>query len=120
MAAKPQNIARLRHAVVELARANGASDHELEDIAVAVSEAVTNVVLHAYPGAALPGVLAVEAWMDGQQLQVVVTDEGAGMRSRTDSPGPGHGLSVIHRIAERVRVEDARPGVSIWMTFAIA
>ena len=64
--------------------------------------------------------VAVGAWMDGRRLQVVVSDEGAGMRSRTDSPGPGHGLSVIHRIAEDVRVEDARPGVSVRMTFGIA
>jgi anti-sigma regulatory factor (Ser/Thr protein kinase) len=118
--ARPQSIAPLRHAVVELARANGASDVELEDIAIAVSEALSNVVLHAYPGDDEHGVVVVQAWMDGRRLQVAVCDEGVGMLARTDSPGLGFGLSVIHRIAERVEVEDVSPGVRLRMTFAIA
>jgi anti-sigma regulatory factor (Ser/Thr protein kinase) len=118
--ARPQSIAPLRHAVVALARANGASDSELEDIAIAVSEALTNVVLHAYVGHDPPGDLVVQAWMDGRRLQVTVCDEGVGMRPRADSPGLGYGLSVIHRIAERVELEDRSPGARLRMTFVIA
>jgi anti-sigma regulatory factor (Ser/Thr protein kinase) len=118
--ARSQSIAPLRQAVVGVARANGASDSELEDIALAVSEALTNVVLHAYVGHDEPGVLAVHASMDGRRLQVAVCDEGTGMRSRPDSPGLGFGLSVIHRIADHVQVENANPGVLLRMTFVIA
>jgi anti-sigma regulatory factor (Ser/Thr protein kinase) len=118
--ARPQSIAPLRHAVVDLARANGASDGELEDIAIAVSEAVTNVVLHAYTGHDAPGALTVQAWMDGRRLHVAVCDEGVGMLSPADNPGLGFGLSVIHRIAARVDVEDAHPGVRLRMIFTIA
>jgi serine/threonine-protein kinase RsbW len=118
--ARATSIAPLRHAVVGLARANRASDIELEDIALAVSEALTNVVLHAYVGQDPPGDLVAQAWMDGRRLQVTVCDEGVGMRARPDSPGLGFGLSVIHRIAERVEVEDVSPGVQLRMTFAIA
>jgi len=109
----------MRHAIVGFAADSGASDSELEDIALAVSEALTNVVLHAYAGRDRPGVLAVEARMHEHRLEVVVRDEGVGMRPRADSPGLGHGLSVIHRITEQLRVEDAKPGVRMRMTFAI-
>jgi anti-sigma regulatory factor (Ser/Thr protein kinase) len=117
--AQPESIARLRHAIVEFAEDNGASDSELEDIALAVSEALTNVVLHAYAGRDRPGVLAVEAQMRERWLEVVVRDEGVGMRPRADSPGLGHGLSVIHRITEKLQIEDAEPGVRMRMTFAL-
>jgi serine/threonine-protein kinase RsbW len=116
----PESVAPMRHAVVDLAAAHGASDWELEGIALAVCEALTNVVVHAYVGRPVAGVLAVRAWVDEHRLQVVVADEGIGMRPRTDSPGLGHGLPVIYRIAEDVQVEDGAPGVRMKMTFAIA
>lgn len=118
--ARAANIAPLRQVVVDFARVHGASYDELEDIAIAVSEALTNVVVHAYVGRDTPGVVAVRAWMNQRQLQVVVCDEGVGMRPRTDSPGLGFGLSIIHRIAQQVHVEDTPSGVRLRMTFAIA
>jgi len=113
------SIAPLRHALIEFARRNGGSDSDLEDIAVAVSEALTNVVVHAYVGHPRPGIVAVEARMDRDGLQIVVCDEGIGMQPRPDSPGLGLGLSVIHRVARHVRLEDGCPGVRVHMTFAI-
>jgi anti-sigma regulatory factor (Ser/Thr protein kinase) len=118
--ARGANIAPLRQAVVDFARVHGASYDELEDIAVAVSEALTNVVVHAYVGRDSPGVVAVHAWMSQRQLQVVVCDEGVGMRPRTDSPGLGFGLSIIYRIAQQVHIADTPSGVRLRMTFAIA
>jgi serine/threonine-protein kinase RsbW len=115
-----ESVAPLRHAVVDFAAANGASDWELEGIALAVCEALTNVVVHAYVGRAAPGVLTLRAWMVGDCMHVVVGDEGIGMRRRTDSPGLGHGLPVIYRIAEDVQIEDGTPGVRLRMTFVIA
>ncbi len=116
----PESVAPMRHAVVAFAMANGASDWELEGIALAVCEALTNVVVHAYVGRAAPGAMTARAWMDGECLHVVVGDEGIGMRRRTDSPGLGHGLPVIYRIADGVEIEDGAPGVRLEMTFAIA
>jgi serine/threonine-protein kinase RsbW len=117
--AHPRSISPLRRAVSTLAASNGASDREREDIALAVSEALGNAVLHAYVGHDRPGVLAVDAWVRERALEVVVCDEGNGMLPRVDSPGMGIGLVLIDRIAEQFRLEDARPGVRVHMTFAI-
>jgi serine/threonine-protein kinase RsbW len=116
--ARPECIAVARHAVVDFAALSGASDSDLEDIAVAVSEAVTNVVRHAYAGRETQGELALKAWVQERRLQVVIRDEGIGMRG-AGSPRPGHGLALIHRITENLQIEDAMPGVRVQMTFDI-
>jgi anti-sigma regulatory factor (Ser/Thr protein kinase) len=119
--ARAENIAPLRRAVVAYAGSNGASERQREDIALAVSEALSNAVLHAYVGHDGPGDVGVDAWVDEHALRVVICDEGVGMLPRPDSPGLGLGLSLIARMTEHLEIEspDARPGMRLRMTFAI-
>jgi anti-sigma regulatory factor (Ser/Thr protein kinase) len=119
LAARPQSIGRLRHAVVAFAGSGGASAGQCATIALAVSEALNNAVLHAYLGLAEPGVMAIDAHVRESLLEVVVCDEGSGMRPRTDSPGVGLGLPLIARLTERLEITDTEPGVAVRMTFAI-
>lgn len=117
--AQPACIAPLRQAVVRFAAANGASACQRDDIALAVTEALGNAVLHAYVGHDRPGVVGVDARMHERSLEVIVCDEGNGMLPRPDSPGMGIGLVLIERIAERLRFEETRPGVRVRMTFTV-
>jgi anti-sigma regulatory factor (Ser/Thr protein kinase) len=119
--ARAENIALLRRAVVAYAGSNGASERQREDIALAVSEALSNAVLHAYIGDDSPGDVGVDAWVDERALLVVVCDDGVGMLPRTDSPGLGLGLSLIARMTQHLEVEspDATRGMRLRMTFAI-
>jgi serine/threonine-protein kinase RsbW/stage II sporulation protein AB (anti-sigma F factor) len=119
--AGPGSVAVLRSAVVAFAVTAGARDSACDAIALAVSEAVTNAVMHAYEG--IPrGEVAVEAWPDGDgHLLVQVSDEGIGMRPRTDSPGLGVGLTLITQMADDLRIVDRRDteGVVVSMRFAL-
>lgn len=79
-----------------------ALDGELAtSVALLVSEAVTNSVLHA--GLSQDDVVHVGAWWAGDRLHVEVCDEGAGI----DAPSPagardgGHGLHLIARLSTR-------------------
>ncbi len=117
--ARPESIAPLRREVVGFAGGCGASARQREDIAVAISEALTNAVLHAYRDRDEPGVVAVQAWVEDSLLHVVVCDEGVGMRPRFPSPGMGIGLTLISRMTERARFEDVMPGVRVRMAFAL-
>jgi anti-sigma regulatory factor (Ser/Thr protein kinase) len=119
--ARPESIALLRHAVVDFAGGSGASERQRDDIALAVSEAVSNSVVHAYARAIHPGDVTVEAWMQDGSLEVIVCDEGIGMVPRSDSPGLGLGLPLIHQVTEQISIEDpaSRSGVRLHMTFAI-
>lgn len=64
--------------MLESANAQGIRPAARDDIALAVSEACTNVVMHAYRGAAAPGPLAVDAYRENGEFFVVVCDEGTG------------------------------------------
>ena len=117
--AHADQVARARRAVVAYAREHGAIDPD--GIAVAVSEAVTNAVVHAYVDAPAPGDVEVFAWRDPDDgLEVHVSDEGRGMMPRRDSPGIGVGLPLVATLAENFQVE-ARlgGGTSVCMTFAV-
>jgi serine/threonine-protein kinase RsbW len=75
------------------------------DIALAVSEAVSNVVLHAYRGDGGPGMVRVVACVRPTELVVVVRDYGVGMRPHPESPGAGLGLSIIGAATSAMNVE---------------
>lgn len=117
--ATPQSIAALRRAVIKLAARGGASERQRLDIALAVSEALTNVVAHAYPGHSVPGVVVVQAALEGDALEVAVLDEGVGMPPAAVHPPAGLGLAIIARAADRLKLSDATPGTRLQMTFAL-
>src|SRR3954447_20684963 len=100
-AAVPQSVAGLRHALVDYAQAGGVSAHVLRDVGLAVSEAVTNAVLHAYP-AGRGGLVTVRADVSHTRLAISISDSGRGMRPRVDSPGAGLGISIMTRVADRI------------------
>jgi anti-sigma regulatory factor (Ser/Thr protein kinase) len=111
-------VATVRHAVVETATAHGIDGRPREDIALAVSEACSNVVMHAYRHETTPGPLAVDAYRDDGEFFVVVCDEGVGMAPRTDSPGLGLGLGLIAGLAKRLEITTVEPaGSTVTMVF---
>jgi anti-sigma regulatory factor (Ser/Thr protein kinase) len=116
--AVPSEVATVRHAVVEAATAHGIGGRPRQDIALAVSEACSNVVMHAYRHEAAPGPLAVDAYRDDDEFFVVVCDEGIGMAPRTDSPGLGLGLGLIASLAKRLEIGSGQPpGATVTMVF---
>lgn len=109
LTAAPEAAGHARRAVSEFARRHGAVNGMVADIALAVSEAVTNVVLHAYRAGDARGGVVVIADRRGDDLQIAICDEGAGVTPRADSPGLGLGLAVIAKLAHSVEILD-RPG----------
>jgi anti-sigma regulatory factor (Ser/Thr protein kinase)/ketosteroid isomerase-like protein len=68
-------------------------------VALAATEAVTNVVVHAYRHVDEPGELTLRGEITGAQLLVSVGDHGCGLRPRVDSPGLGLGITVMSQQA---------------------
>ena len=97
-----------RHAVLHYLRDAETADPPLSDIGLAVSEAVTNAVVHAYTDRD-PGQVRVQIEFTPDELELVVEDDGDGMCPRPDSPGLGLGLPVIATVAERFDTR-SRPG----------
>lgn len=113
-------LPRLRHRVAEYAQTAGASDDVVERVRLAVSEALTNIVVHAYLGRD-PGSMSAEAWCEANHLVIRVSDEGHGLIPRSDSPGLGMGIPIMARIADdfRIAVREATPGTVVSLRFSL-
>ncbi len=115
-------VGSVRHAAVEFARAEGVPDPPLEDLRLAISEAVTNAVVHAFRTQDLPGTVTITVDVTPDQLvEAVVRDDGMGMSSRRDSPGLGLGLGLIASVADTVeqRLPPGGVGFELWMCFRL-
>jgi anti-sigma regulatory factor (Ser/Thr protein kinase) len=113
----PGAVPGMRRAVVEFAELHGVGHPP--DVALAVSEAVTNAVLHGYRDGA-SGDVRVVACAEPARLVVVVRDYGTGMSPHPNSPGLGLGLSVIGRLTTEMNIErpDLGGGTRLRMHFA--
>jgi serine/threonine-protein kinase RsbW/stage II sporulation protein AB (anti-sigma F factor) len=109
-AALPTTVAAARAAAVEFATAVGAGPAALAAIKLAVSEAVTNTVLHAYRGREAPGPVALVADCDSEIIEIAVSDQGIGMVPRADSPGSGLGLPLIAQMTDTFEIEHGELG----------
>src|SRR3954462_4477733 len=93
--AQPTRVAEIRRDVANIAAIFGADETALLRITLAVSEAATNAILHAYRGDVVEGAVRVLFSPADEFLDVSIRDEGIGMSPRTDSPGLGLGLGLM-------------------------
>src|ERR1700754_235878 len=89
--AAPSAVARARSELASFASDAGASGGLVDGVRLAVSEAVTNAVRHAYPRT--PGEVRVLARVGRDTLEVIVADDGCGVHSESDGKGLGFGLA---------------------------
>jgi serine/threonine-protein kinase RsbW len=114
------SVTRIRSELMQTLALHELAADRRADIALVLSEATTNAVLHAY-GDTTPGPLYVATTLGGESLTVWICDSGSGMRPRRDSPGLGLGLGlgVISRLCDEVLISsDANAGTCVTATFA--
>jgi serine/threonine-protein kinase RsbW len=104
--ARPENVAVVRHVLGALAEALRLPDPVIEDMRLAVTEACTNVVRHAYEGG--DGTIDVIVRPMGEELEVVVADAGRGIGPSPDTAGPGLGLPLIAALTNHLEIERRR------------
>lgn len=115
------SVGAVRSAVTKFARGVGLSAARVEAVELAASEAATNVVVHAYGDGNLPGTIEVTATVAADELWVIITDTGLGLRPRDDSPGLGLGLAIIAQLADGVDlVRPVAGGLELRMRFVLA
>ena len=113
--AVPSSVPELRRALQATIAGRGFDE---DAVALATTEAVTNVVRHAYqtPGGSVT--LTAAAFAD--ELVVVVADEGVGMRGLTLPSDPKSlrmGLALIRELCAHVRIEATHAGTTLTMRF---
>jgi len=119
--AVPSSVTAMRADVADFVTAAGIGEPLLTSVKLAVSEAVTNAVMHAYIGAEQPGEVRLDARVDEGRVLVTVADDGCGMTPRLDSPGLGVGLPFIAHTTDTLEIEPGDSGgTRLRMSFRIA
>ena len=113
----PSGVRAMRREVAAFADRAGMGEDGVGDVQLAVSEAATNAVVHAYRES--DGRLHVRAHVEGTELIVVVVDTGSGLAPRADSPGIGLGMPLMASVTTRFQVVSQGKGTEVQMAFAL-
>lgn len=118
--ARPTHLTEIRRDVTDAATGCGADETELLRIGLAVSEAATNAILHAYRGRPAPGDLHVLVQCVDDFLDVSIGDDGAGIVPGRPSPGMGLGLSLMAHEAHSFEIRTSPDdGTEVLLRFRI-
>jgi serine phosphatase RsbU (regulator of sigma subunit)/PAS domain-containing protein/anti-sigma regulatory factor (Ser/Thr protein kinase) len=118
--AVPASVPRLRQELTEWIRRVGLDEERVHAVRLAVSEALTNAVVHAFLHSE-PGTILLAAEPGTDVLEVRVTDDGSGMGPRPDSPGLGMGVPMIGKLCASVDLGQGADGTGteVRMVFAV-
>ena len=113
--ARAEYIALARLALSGLADIVALSEEQLADLKLALTEAVSNSVRHAYAGGA--GLVSIAYELTGDALAVEVVDDGQGFDPERPAPLEGEeltegglGIAIIRTIADEFELQ-SQPGV---------
>lgn len=115
---RPENVSLARIAVASFTSAVDFNVNELEEIKVAVSEAVSNSIIHAYGGDVV-GVITLTAELSSSTLEITVEDQGVGIEdldralepsADADSERMGLGFVFMRSFMDEVDVV-SQPGL---------
>jgi serine/threonine-protein kinase RsbW len=108
--ARAEYITLCRLALTGIARVRDLPDEVLADLKLALTEAASNSVRHAYAGDEQPGVVEISYELHADRLVIEVTDEGEGFDPE-EAEGPpeelsegGLGIAIIRAIADEVEI----------------
>jgi anti-sigma regulatory factor (Ser/Thr protein kinase) len=117
MPAEPASVPGLRRGATEFALEQGVGEELAADVALVVSEAVTNAVK--YAGASgEAGVVELSARCAADWLEVRVRDHGEGF-GKGSPDGLGLGLSIIARLSADLRIVQEGEGTEVRMRFPL-
>lgn len=120
----PENESFARVVVAAFAARLDPTLEEISDIKTAVSEAVTNAIIHAYEDRV--GLISVRAYIDGNVLTVEVEDWGVGIEdvekarqplytSKPELERSGMGFTIMENFMDKLTVRSA-PGQGTLVT----
>ncbi|MCH3962870.1 MAG: anti-sigma F factor [Clostridium sp.] len=114
---KSQNESFARVAVAAFASQLDPTVDELTDVKTAVSEAVTNSIIHGYENK--EGIVTIRAYINGRKLKLIVEDAGVGIEdvnlamqplytSRPDLERSGMGFTVMETFMDSLQIHSEK------------
>ena len=114
--ARPEYITLCRLALTGFSRLRPLTDETLADLKLAITEACSNSVRHAYPDE--HGRVEISYTLTGDALEIVVCDEGEGfepgeaLRGSDPLSEGGLGIAIIRSIADELEIGPREGGGS--------
>ncbi|MBQ3597013.1 MAG: anti-sigma F factor [Clostridia bacterium] len=102
---------------------------DVSDIKTAVSEAVTNCIVHGYPEK--PGDITIDAYIENNVIHINVFDNGIGISNisqalepfyttKTDEERSGMGFTIMQNFMDSIKVEsNINAGTKVYMSKTI-
>ena len=112
---KSQNEGFARVAIAAFVSQLDPTIEEITDVKTAVSEAVTNSIIHGYENKK-DGIVVIEAMLSGNDITIIISDNGKGSKdvsqareplftSRPDLERSGMGFTVMETFMDSLQVE---------------
>ena len=116
---KSQNEGFARVGVASFASQLDPTLEEISDVKTAVSEAVTNAIIHGYENGNGEGIINIEVTLTGNELTLTVSDNVVGIEdlelamqplytSRPDLERSGMGFTVMETFMDSLKVESIK------------
>ena len=120
----PENEAFARNVVASFILPLNPSINELEDIKTAVNEAITNVIVHAYPDKT--GYVTMKISTMDKNVEINISDNGVGIQdieraltpfftSKPNDERSGMGFTVMESFMDKLEVKNNKDGVTVYM-----
>lgn len=120
----PENEAFARNVVASFILPLNPSISELEDIKTAVNEAITNVIVHAYPDKT--GEVTMKITTHNNIVEISISDKGVGIvdleraltpfyTSKPDEERSGMGFTVMESFMDKLEVKNIKGGLCVSM-----
>jgi serine/threonine-protein kinase RsbW len=118
--ARPENLALTRLALAGVAANAGAPREVLADLKLAVTEACTNVIQHAYGGGDATGSIVVRYTGEPGTIAIEVEDSGSGFEpgaspggAGRNGSGNGMGLMIIRVLTDELEIASTGAGTRL-------
>ena len=121
--ARAEYIGLTRLALTGLSRVRALSEDLLADLKLAITEACSNSVLHAYDGG--EGTVEIRYVLEGNRITIEVADDGAGFDHQPrggngetgDLAEGGLGIAIIRSIADELEIGRRETGAGSRLRF---
>jgi anti-sigma regulatory factor (Ser/Thr protein kinase) len=118
LVAHAESVAVVRNLVSRFVENAGYGGPKADAVRLAVTEACTNAVLHAYGDR--PGLLYVDAVLtDDDELLVGVRDEGRGIQPYDETRQNGFGVPLMVSLSDSMSVESTERGTTVCLSFQL-
>ena len=110
------SVGIIRGEVAAIATECGLEGEALDDVALAVSEAVTNAVIHGSAGRE-DALIELVVGVSDVVMLVTVSDNGPGLQPSNETAGLGAGLAIIAALTRCLDIRSTANGTEVRMAF---